>query len=208
MSDQRLRRWSNIIQMFHVCWVGFHNHTSTLYILVSYDLLVFCYLYLQVTLHRTQDNFKGGPLRLQALPLKHWPLLKPLLLLRHGYCFSRWNCCRWSWYCCWYYCCCPFYCCCDWQTSVSHDGRLRITPSHDAASDVAAAAVFFVDIWSPDRLHRWEDSSQLLLCLPSEEVGTCWFTFVRSVCVCAFSPSVWRQFITGGQTRDVDSMLG
>ena len=54
-------------------------------------------------------------------------------------------------------------------------------------------------------LHR---NSYSLLCFPSHrEVGTCCFTFVRSVrllslCLCV--PS----YRAGGQTRDVDPMLG
>ena len=53
-----------------------------------------------------------------------------------------------------------------------------------------------------------------LLCPPSHrEVGTCWFTLVRSVCltlcVCVSHAFMFSAFyLAGSQTRDVDPMLG
>ena len=44
------------------------------------------------------------------------------------------------------------------------------------------------------------------LCLPFEEVGTFWFTFVRSVCPLSLCLCVLSIYRAGGQTRDVDPM--
>ena len=58
------------------------------------------------------------------------------------------------------------------------------------------------------RLVKSDDTNNYASPLGSEEVGTCWFTFVRcSVCVCAVSlrGAFYR---AGGEKRDFEPMLG
>ena len=64
---------------------------------------------------------------------------------------------------------------------------------------------------TPPPLYEWNSSKKTaysLLCLPFEEVGTFWFTFVRSVCPLSLCLCVLSVYRAGGQTRDVDPMLG
>ena len=53
-----------------------------------------------------------------------------------------------------------------------------------------------------------ETMLRYFLCLPSEEVGTFWFIFVRSVCPLSLCLCVRSVYRAGGQTRDVDPVLG